>query len=137
VADEARARLFEVQGPRGALVEQADWVNPSERLREGQLGSDDPGRGRGPGGISHSFGDDEGFREHYAQRFAQEIADRLADARTRRRYKRLYLVAAPHFLGALRHALDAETRQQVAGSIDRDLVRHNLNDIRGHLPERL
>jgi len=137
VADEARARLFEVEGTRGALVELADFVNTSERLPEHELGSDDAGRGRGPGGISHSFGDDEGFREHYARRFARDIADRLERGLAKRRYKRLYLVAAPHFLGELRNALDGQTSQHVAGSVDRDLVRHNVNDIRGHLPERL
>ncbi|MDZ7749219.1 MAG: host attachment protein [Halofilum sp. (in: g-proteobacteria)] len=137
VADEARARLFRVERPRGPLLEEADFVNPEERLPEHELGADEPGRVRGPGGKQHSYGPDAGMRAHEAERFAGELAKHLRQGREQGRFRRLYLAAAPHFLGALRHALDQHTAALVVDSYDKDLVRHTAEDIRGHLPYRL
>ena len=137
VADAARARLFRVERPRGELIEEADFVHPEERLPEHELGADEPGRVRGPGGKQHSWGPDEGLREREAGVFATELARHLRAAREQGRFRRLYLVAAPHFLGVLRQELDEHTRALVVDSFDKDLVRHTERDIRAHLPERL
>lgn len=67
VADAARARLFRIERPRGPLIEEADFVHPGERLPEHELGGDDPGRVRGPGGCQHAPGPDEGKRVHEAE----------------------------------------------------------------------
>lgn len=137
VADGARARLFRVERPRGPLIEEADFVHPEERLPERELGSDDPGRAAGPGGRRQALGPDEGRRQHEAQRFAAELAHHLRAGREQGRFRRLYLAAAPHFLGALRRALDEHTAALIVESYDKDLVRHDATDIREHLPYRL
>lgn len=137
VADAARARLFCVDRPRGPLEELADFANPAERLPEHELGADDPGRVRGPGGTQHAYGRDEGLRMQEERRFAQDLAKHLRAAREQGRFRRLYLVAAPQMLGILREVLDEHTSALVVASFDKDLVRHAVEDIRGHLPERL
>lgn len=137
VADAARARLFRAEGPRGPLTEETDFVNPAERLPEHELGSDEPGRVQGRGGKQHAYGTVEGPRAHEVARFADQLAKHLRAGREQGQFRRLYLVAAPHFLGVLRHELDEQTAALVVESYDKDLVRHDTDDIRDHLPYRL
>jgi len=81
-ADEARARLFTVDRPRGPLSEKEDLANPPERLPEHELGSDEPGRGSsgGPAG-GHRLEPQETIRETYSRTFARDIAQKLKQAR--------------------------------------------------------
>ena len=137
VADEARARLFRADRRIGPLAEDHDFVNPAERLPEHELGADAPGRVVGPGGRQHAFGGDDGMREHESQRFAAELARRLKKGREQGAYERLYLVAPPKFLGALRKALDAQTAALLIDTLDKDIVRKEAGEIREHLPKRL
>lgn len=137
VADAARARQFRVERPRGPLIEESDLVHPEERLQERELGSDDPGRVRGPGGRQHALGGEDTKRETEATRFAAEIAAFLREAREADRFRRLYLAASPHFLGALRQALDAGTAERIVETWDKDFVGMRTDEIRRHLPERL
>ena len=137
VADEARARLFTVERPRGPLIEHEDLVNPPERLRDSELGSDDAGRGSGSGGQRHRLDPRETIREGYVRNFTRDIAQRLKQARLQGEMTRLYLVAAPHMLGALRAALDRATADCVVDTINKDLVQLRSDDLRRHLPERL
>jgi len=137
VADAARARLFRIDRPRGPLEEEADFVNPAERLPEHELGADEPGRVRGPGGKQHAYGRDEGMRMQEERRFAQDLIKQLRAGREQGKFRRLYLVAPPQMLGILRDMLDEHTSALVVESFDKDLVRHTAEDIRGHLPERL
>ena len=138
VADEARARLFTIERPRGPLIEHEDLVNPPERQRESELGSDDHGRGSsGVGDRRHRLDPRSTIRESYVQHYTRDIANRLRQARTRGEMKRLYLVAAPHMLGELRAALDAPTADCIVAAINKDLAQLKADDIRRHLPERL
>ena len=138
VADSARARLFTVERPRGPLAEHADFVNPADRLRDQDLESDAPGRGATrSGGAHYSMGGDTGSKDHYAERFAKELAAVLQRGRTGRQYARLYLMAAPNFLGALRGVMDSPTMACVVGSYAKDVVRERADGIRKHLPYRL
>lgn len=138
VADSARARLFSVDRPRGPLNEHADFVNPADRLRDQDLESDAPGRGaRRNGGGRYSIGGDTGAKQHHAQRFAKDLAGVLHKGRTAREFARLYVMAAPNFLGALREVMDPSTAACVVGSYAKDVVRERAEGIRKHLPYRL
>lgn len=137
VADAARARLFTVERPRGPLTELNDFVNPMERLHEGEMHSDDRGRISAPGGSRHAFGDDKDPKAEYARRFARELADHLKDRHSQGEFKRLYLVADPKFLGELRDHIDGPTERCVVSAIDKDISRLDPGDIRRHLPDRL
>lgn len=68
----------------------------------------------------------ESQRGHATQVFASQVADVLRKHRNAHRYDELVLVAAPRFLGALRHALDAATAATVRGTLDKDYG--NLED---------
>lgn len=132
VADSARARLFRADLPRGPLAEHSDLVNPADRLREQDLETDAPGRGgRYPKGGTSST------KAHYADLFAKQIAGVLHKARAGGEFARLYVVAAPNFLGALRHVIDAPTAACIVASYAKDVVREAPEGIRKHLPYRL
>ena len=137
-ADRARARIFTVESSRGPLLETEDLVHPEARLRAQGLTSDAPGRtydGGRQGG--HSVGHEDDPERVEAQRFAKEVCDALASARKAGRFEKLYVVAAPTFLGLLRECLDSATRRLVAKELDKNLAAHAPEEIRAHLPERL
>ena len=132
VADSARARLFTVDRPRGPLTEHADYVNPADRLREQDLETDAPGRGG-----HYNMGGNNGTKAHYADRFAKDLAQVLQKGRAAGTFARLYVMAAPNFLGALRHVMDGHTAACVVESYAKDVVREKPDGIRRHLPYRL
>ena len=137
VADSGRARLFEAERPRGPLAETAGYVNPADRLREQDLETDAPGRGSGKGGGRFSMRHEEGAKAHYADKFAKELAHVLHQGRVAGKFARLYVMAAPSFLGVLRGMLDPTTAGCVVSSFAKDVVRERPDAIRGHLPYRL
>ena len=83
------------------------------------------------------MGGDTGSKAHYADRFAKQIADVLRKARVGGKFARLYVLAAPNFLGTLRHVMDPPTADCVVASYAKDVVREEADGIRRHLPYRL
>ncbi len=69
--------------------------------------------------------------------FAKELSEKLRSGRTQGKYNKLYIAAAPGFLGLLREKLDSHTSQLVAAEVNKDLTLLDPIDIRRHLPERL
>jgi protein required for attachment to host cells len=132
VADAARARLFKATG-FGKLAELEDMANPYERRESRNLASDEPGRGPrtssfGHHTASHSVAEDNPKAIESA-RFAKDIATRLEDARQQKALGRVFITAAPQFLGQLRDALPAPTAQRVCGSLAKDLSKHDIQKI--------
>ncbi|PSQ92425.1 MAG: host attachment protein [Proteobacteria bacterium SW_6_67_9] len=137
VADSARARLFTIDRPRGPLTETAAYVNPQDRLREQDLDADAPGRGAGNNGARFAMGHEDGAKAHYAEQFARELSEVLDKGRQAGAYVRLYIMAAPNFLGAIRRFIDDNTSGCIVESFAKDVVRERADAIRGHLPYRL
>lgn len=138
VADAACARIFGADTPTAALSEIDDMLNPAGRLRNQDIDADDQGRSFDSAGEGrHAMSRRHDAHQQEALRFAQRVADHLKSALDERRFERLHVVAAPAFLGMLREALDDTVKATVASELDSDLVRHKLEDVRTHLPERL
>jgi protein required for attachment to host cells len=68
----------------------------------------------------------ESQRSHTTSVFAGQLAERLHKGRNANAFQELVLIAAPRFLGALRHALDPTTASLVRGTLDKDYA--GLND---------
>lgn len=137
VADSSRAHVFTVDRPRGPLIELSSHDNPDARKHERDLVTDKPGREGDPGGHGRSAFEAPSAKSESAQRFARELARTLAKGHSAGKFKRLYLVAAPHFLGSLREMLDQGTRRCVEQEIAKDVAHESPVKIRKHLPERL
>lgn len=138
VGDRGRARLFNAEPGEPKLKELEDMVNAGYRLRERQLVSDRPGRGmsRTRGGRA-SLGDDYQQRRHQATLFAKQVAERIQARARLRDYGRIYLIAAPEFIGMLRPCLATKRLKAPVTGIRKDLTRRPDSVIRQHLPKYL
>ena len=137
-ADSGRARIFESLHQQAPMVEIDALLHPEARLHDRDMASDAPdmsfdSHGQGRHGMGHKVDP----KQQEALRFAKQVSDALHAGRTERRFDRLYLVAAPAFLGLLRDSLDDATRALIAGEVDKNIAAHSPEDIRQHLPELL
>ncbi|MCG6862641.1 MAG: host attachment protein [Chromatiaceae bacterium] len=137
VADNSRARFFAAEKTVGPLQEVRDLLYPEARLHEGDLVTDKPGSDRNPGIGTHAVGTDASHKQDGADRFALEVCSQLEAARNGGAFRKLYVVAAPHFLGLLRKHQSSSLRQMVAGEVDKNLTTRDSAAIRKHLPDHL
>lgn len=132
VADNARAKLFEATTPVKSLDLVMDRAHESGRLSDSELYTDRAGGSRGRPGGYHTYAREKS-EDPEEQRFARELAEQLNKACHEGRFEQLVLVAAPHFLGSLRHHLSDKCRDAVLKAIDKDLVHRDADTILQHL----
>jgi protein required for attachment to host cells len=136
-ADNSRARFFSTEKSRSPLQETRDLVDPQARLHDGDLVTDRDGRDRNPGAQYHGIGNDRSARDDGADRFAQQVCAELDAARARGELTKLYIVAAPAFLGLLRKHQSAPLRQLIAGEVAKNMAAQPAESIRAQLPDFL
>lgn len=129
VANNSRARIFQLGDPRGALQEIEDLANPLGRADNKQLASDGNGRFGGPDGQSHTAPGQEEPVAHEVRLFARSVGERLELARSANRYQHLCLIAAPKFLGLLRENIHGSTRKLVQAELARNIASFSVQDI--------
>ena len=137
VADAYRARLFGAERPASPLSELRDLASPEARLHERDLVSDKGGRDTNRMSGGHGLGDNRSHKQDIADRFAQQVCELLESARVAGELSKLYVIAAPAFLGLLRKHQSPSLRQLVAAEIDKSLASQEPASIRKHLPEYL
>lgn len=139
VADSSRARIFEVANKDKHLQEIEDMVNPEGRANNRDLESDAAGRyyGRGQRMQGHSAGTTVNAVEHETEWFAKSVSEYLDKARAERRYDRLYLVAAPKFLGLLRDNLTRETRNTVSEELNKEISWLQGRDVESYIKDKI
>lgn len=135
-ADSSRARFFTADKPASALNEIETLSNPEARLHEGDLVSDRGGRG-GNGGAMHNYSTGNEAKQEAANRFAAEVCKHLEKGRNSHSFGKLYVMAAPHFLGLLRKHQSDALRGLVSDEIANDLTTQSPERIRAKLPEYL
>lgn len=124
------ARLYE-HTTHDQLTLVRDIAHPEGDLK---IDADRPGRSVESGAAGGSPKAREVDATHkVAQDFARSLAALLDGARNDHAYDQLVLVAEPHFLGLLRGALSSETSAKVVGSVDRELTRAPVSELREHL----
>lgn len=134
-AESARARIFRQDRPRGPLLEQQDLVHPESTLHGRDLADDRQGRtfDRSREGGRHAMEPGKDPKTVEAEAFARELATLLQSARSRGDLDDLVLIAPPQFLGLLTGCLDDQTRALVSRRINKNLVRHSLDEIAAQL----
>lgn len=126
VADNSRARIFSADKPASPLTEIQDFAHPEARLHESEITTDS------------SFIDHENaLRDESANRFASSVCSALESGRMQGRFNKLYVVAAPGFLGKIRKTLSSPTRKLVAAEINKNISTQDPGSIRTHLPQYL
>jgi protein required for attachment to host cells len=137
VADSSRARILSAEDRRGRLQEVKDLVHPEARLREQELVADGVGAGTGNGNGSHSMGHEKDAHQRHAELFARELCQELGQTSQDNEVHKIYLVAAPRFLGLMRSGLNKNCSNKVVGELDKNLVAQSIEVIRDHLPKVL
>lgn len=124
VANRSRARLFEMPHERDDPVEIADFVHPAGRAHERDLITEGQGRfyGHGEREQAHSVVPNVDVTHAEAQRFAEQLRDYLEQARTHQRFDKLWIMAAPAFLGVLRDKLTKGVARAVELDVDKDMT---------------
>ena len=136
VADNSRARIFSAEKAASDLVEIQDLTHPEARLHEGDLVTDKGGRDKGPDG-GHGVSHEQAHKTDGADKFASTVCSELDASRASGRFKKLYIVAAPTFLGLLRKHQSNALKQLIAGEVDKNLSTQDPASIRKHLPDFL
>lgn len=136
VADNSRARFFTAEKSASPLIEMRDMTNPEARLHEGDLVSDKGGRERGMAGA-HAFGTESEHKHEGVEKFAAAVCAELEAARNSAALKKLYVVAAPAFLGLLRKHQSPALRQLIGAEVDKNLSLQDPQTIRNNLPDFL
>jgi protein required for attachment to host cells len=123
VADNSRARIFEVLDRNETLQELDDLVNPAGRQHDYELRTDNLGRyyGRGERMQGHTAPPRTDPGQHETELFAKTVAHYLEQARVDHRCDRICLIAAPKFLGLLRQSLTKDARNMVFEELDKDI----------------
>jgi protein required for attachment to host cells len=137
VADSSRARIFSAEKPASQLVEIETLAHPQARLHESDLVSDRSGRDRNPGSMSHGMGNEAETKNEESIRFAIQVNETLDSGRNRGKFGKLYVIAAPEFLGTLRKHRSSPLEKLIAGEVAKNLAAHNMDEIRKNLPLHL
>lgn len=137
VADSSQARIFSAEKPTSPLEEIHTLNHPEGRLHQGDLVSDRPGRDRNAGTGSHDMGHEVDAKNEAAVRFSAQVSETLECGRNNGRFNKLYVVAAPGFLGLLRKQWNSPLQKMVAGEVSKNLTSHAIPDIRKNLPHLL
>lgn len=124
VADACRARIFETRALGRGLHEIEDLTNPAGRAHSGELLTDAGGRSYPSAGARHgnSVQPRTDPVEHEVELFAKRLTDRLEKARVEGRFEKLYVVAAPRFLGLLREKRSKDLGRLVEREIAKDMA---------------
>ena len=133
VANASEARLFGADKIGEEMEFIKEFEHPESREKGSDLASDRPGHYQSKGTGHGTFAEHTDPKDYEVERFAGELAHELEKGRTKNEYKKLILVAAPHFHGLLNTQMNEHTRALVAYSIQKDFTAVEAYE----LPERL
>jgi protein required for attachment to host cells len=136
IADGARARILQNDGPGKGLHEVEGCVFHSDHAATHEIMSDREGRSHssvGPGRSAIEAHSDP--HRELKKKFAHQLAAVLASKLREKAYDRLVIVAAPSALGDLRAALSDQVRAKVTGEVAKDLTKTPDGEVAGHLKD--
>jgi len=138
VADSSYAHIFSGNNPKGSLQEVASFTHAESRMHERELTSDLPGRAFDSGGRRrHAMGQSVEPKQQEAIVFAKQLVDYLDAGRKSGQYGKLYVLAAPAFLGHLRKQYTPALVSILTSEVGKDLTDMNADEIRSRLPTYL
>jgi protein required for attachment to host cells len=138
IADGARARILQNDGPGKGLHEVEGCVFHGDHAATHEIMSDREGRSHtsvGPGRSAIEAHSDP--HRELKKKFAHQLADVLASRLRSKAYDRLVIVAAPSALGDLRAAISEQVRAKLTGEVAKDLTKTPDGEVAGHLKDVL
>ena len=130
VADASAAHFYVRHGRRGNLEQVRALLNETGRAKAGELISDSAGRSFDSHGQGrHALASPHDPKDTEMTRFAGEVIESLVGEIQAGNVRRYALVAAPAFLGHLRHALAGHRVMEPEQSVAKNLVGRSAADI--------
>lgn len=122
LAQRAKAKLLEYQGPNRAPVMRKVFVNAAGTLQERELVSDRYGQASATpvGGARPVARPSESANEHALQTFARELAAEVGQGVHTGECERIVLAAEPHCMGVIKRALEAKCPEQLHACVPKD-----------------
>jgi protein required for attachment to host cells len=109
-------------------------VNAEGRMADQDFVSDKPGRTvDGVRVQRHTLDPSVDPKERAAMQFARELADKLEAEHREKKFSRLIVVAAPHFLGLLRSQMSDALAGAVVHEVAKDLTREDVRTLQEHV----
>jgi protein required for attachment to host cells len=109
-------------------------VNTEGRMAEQDFVSDKPGRTvDGVRMQRHTLDPSADPKARAAMQFARELADRLDAELRQKKFDRLTVVAAPHFLGLLREQMSEKLADAIVQEVAKDLTREEARTLQEHV----
>jgi len=137
-ADASRAKIWAAPTPSSPLELVREMESPEGRMHERDLTSDLPGRAFDSSGSGrHTMEQEVSPKKEAAIRFSHELAGALAEACKQSAFGKIYLAAAPSFLGLLRGCCKEILKQCDVVEVDKDYATMAAGELRSHLPEYL
>lgn len=135
VANSSSARIFACS-QQHRLQELTALTHPASRLRDADLGSDEPGQTSDRSGHGfHGMTPPTSLHDKEVEVFAREVVDRMKQEYEQHSFEHLLIIAAPRFLGLLRDRLPENLRRSVLLEIDKDVSHMPASEIEQQLPE--
>ena len=122
VADSSTARLFSAENSASDLIEIETLNYADMYLTDQRVANDVP---------------DVLDKEHVETHFAKRVVKHLNKELNHNKFERLFIVAAPSFLGSLRGEFNNRIEKQVSFSLGKNIVNLPPSKIRSHLPHSL
>lgn len=133
VANSSVARVFRLDKLK--LTEIDTLVHPQSRMLDRELVSDRPGQTNESLGTSRSQMEaPTSPKKVEAINFAKQIAGHLDLARAKGQIDKVFLAAAPSFLGLIRQEMNQLTEKLIAAEIDKDITHMKPDAILGYFP---
>jgi len=137
-ADSSYAKILRADNRVGPLVPIEELEHPESRMKDTELYADEPGRAFDSAGQGrHAMENEVDAKKEESIRFAKSLCEKLRQAANDKSFDKLYILAAPAFLGELRECLDDNVKSLVAGEIAKDVVKQTPEEIRKKLPDFL
>jgi len=138
VADSCHARIFAANTPSAVIEELDDLVHPEGSQHAIDLSTDLPGKQHDSNSLGHhKVVSQSEPHQREVNSFAQDLTHYLRKKLLDNKYSRLIIISEPSFLGVLRNAFDTQLKSAITMELDKNLVKHSVEDIRSHLPRIL
>lgn len=132
IADGARARIMQNNGPGKGVEPVKDLVFEGDHSPSIDIQADKPGRSfDSVGNARHAMTPTSDAHDELKAKFVKQIASALEDRLDA--YNRLILVAPPKALGLLRKSLPAPVVNKVKGELGKDLTQLPNAELPPHL----
>ncbi len=131
VANSTHARIFRLENLQ--LIELDALIHPEGRIHEKDLIADKPGVTRGGPGT-YGMEQQKSPKKIEAVNFAKLVADSLDSARAKGQIDRLFVAAAPSFLGLLRQEMTQLLTNMVDVEVAKDITGLKPEEILGYFP---